>query len=99
MTDAEISQVAADVLGRVLDPAGFEGARTEVMPNHAGEDSIFVTVRLRPKACVTSRVMTGETLLSLRDAFRDRGEDRLPYLIYQFPDDPPPYADDVHAAG
>ena len=98
VTDAEISQVARDILGRVLGQAGFESARTEMKPNHADEDSIFVTVRFHPGVDLTGRSMTGEALVALRDALRDRGEERLPYLIYQFPNDPPPYADDAHAA-
>lgn len=98
MTDGEIRALAQRVLCHALGRAGFDEAAVEARPNHADEDSIFVTARFRPGAGVTRGGLTADALVALRKALEDGGEHRFPYLIYEYPDDPPPYADDARAA-
>ncbi|MEH3118506.1 MAG: hypothetical protein PGN25_13170 [Methylorubrum populi] len=98
MTDAQIEAVVQDVLARIMRGAGFESATVQAKPNHADEDALFVTVRFRSGAGVTSGRTTADALVALRHALEEKGEHRFPYLIYDYPDDPPPYADDSLAA-
>ena len=99
MIDAQIQALAQSVLARTLREAGFESAKAEAKPDHVDEDAIFVTVRFQPGAGVTRGRTTADALVALRTAFEQVGETRFPYLIYDYPDDPPPEADDPSAAG
>ncbi len=98
MKQAEIRDLAEQVLSRVLPAAPFEGVTAELRPNHADEDSIFITVHYRPGVGGTAGRVTGDALVALRDALRERGEERFPYLTYVYPDDPPPSVDELDAA-
>ncbi|WP_232627956.1 hypothetical protein [Methylobacterium sp. Leaf118] len=98
MTDREIQALVEAVLVQTMRDAGFESASVEAKPNHADEDALFVTVRFRSGAGVTSGHTTADALVAMRCALESKGEHRFPYLIYDYPDDPPPYAHDVLAA-
>ncbi|MFY9294597.1 MAG: hypothetical protein WAP03_28525 [Methylorubrum rhodinum] len=98
MTDHEIQSLVDEVLARTMRDAGFESASVEARPNHADEDALFVTVRFHPGAGVTRGRVTADALVSLRRALEEHGEHRFPYLTYDYPDDPPPYAEDPVAA-
>lgn len=98
MTEFEVQTIAQRVLGASLSAAGFDGTCVEARPNHAGEDSLFVTVLFKPGAGVTDGGVTGSAMVALAHALEAAGEHRFPYLVYAYPDDPPPYSDDVQAA-
>ena len=98
MTEFDVQTIAQRVLGASLHGAGFDAAHVEARPNSAGEDALFITVRFKPGAGVTGGGVTGEAMVALGHALEAAGEHRFPYLIYAFPDDPPPYSDDVQAA-
>lgn len=93
MTDQEIQARVEEVLVQTMRDAGFESASVEAKPNPADEDALFVTVRFRSGAGVTRGHTTADALVSLRRALESKGEHRFPCLIYDDPDDPPPYAD------
>ena len=99
MRSPEVDAIAERVLGATLGQAGFESAAIEERPNHADEDALFITVRFRPGAEATPGRLTGEAIGALRDALETIGEHRFPYLIYDYPDSPAPFADDEDAEG
>lgn len=94
----EIQILAERVLASTLPGAPFESVTTDLRPNHADEDSIFVTVRYRAGRGGTSAGATADATIALRDALRAAGEERYPYLSYVYPDDPPPYVPEMDAA-
>ncbi|MEH3145537.1 MAG: hypothetical protein PGN34_09330 [Methylobacterium frigidaeris] len=99
MSDADVTLLADRVLSQVLAGAGFETAHAEARPNHEGEEALFITVRFRPGAGVTSGSVSADAMVTLRDALQSRGDQRFPYLLYDYPDDEPPFeAEESEAA-
>jgi hypothetical protein len=87
MTDQEIRQVANEVLRETLGPHGFESADVRPAPDFDGEPSLYVTAHFRPQAGVTSGEASTRALSVLRKRLLDRGEERFPYIRYDYPDD------------
>lgn len=87
MTENEIRNVANEVLREALGPHGFEHADVHPAANHDGEPSLFVTAHFRPRAGVTDGAASTRALSSLRLRLLDLGEDRFPYIRYEYPDD------------
>ena len=87
MTEAEISKVANEVLRDTLGAHGFQRAAVQPAPDHDGGPSLKVTAHFRPQAGVTSGEASTRALSSLRQRLLDAGEERLPYIRYDYPDD------------
>ena len=93
MRSSDVDEIAERVLSTTLREAGFESLVIEERQDHSGDDAFYITVTFRPGAGVTRGKVTAEALVTLRDEFEKIGELRFPYLIYNYPDDPPPFAD------
>lgn len=87
MTEAEIRKVANEVLRETLGAHGFEQADVRPVPDFAGEPALYVTAHFKPQAGVTNGEASTRALSSLRRRLLDAGEERFPYIWYDYPDD------------
>ena len=87
MTEQEIRQVANEVLRETLGPHGFESADVRPAPDFDGEPSLYVTAHFKPQAGVTSGEASTRALSVLRKRLLAEGEERFPYIRYDYPDD------------
>lgn len=87
MTENEIRRVANEVLRETLGHHGFEQADVRPAPDHDGEPSLYVTAHFRPHSGVTDGATSTRALSTLRLRLLDLGEERFPYIRYDYPDD------------
>ena len=87
LTGSEISAVVNDVLRKVLGPHGFERADVDPGVNFDGEPSLRVTAHFRLDAGVTDGAASTAALSELRHELAVRGEERFPYIRYDYPND------------
>jgi hypothetical protein len=87
MTENELRDVANEVLRETLGAHGFEHADVQPAVDHDGEPSLFVTAHFRARAGITDGAASTRALSSLRLRLLDLGEDRFPYIRYDYPDD------------
>lgn len=87
MTENEIRQVANEVLHETLGPHGFESADIRPAPDYDGEPSLYGTAHFKSQAGITSGEASMLALSSLLRRLLDLGEERFPYIRYDYPDD------------
>ena len=87
MTENEIRQLANEVLHETLGPHGFVSADIKPAPDYDGEPSLYVTAHFKAEAGITSGEASMLALSSLRRRLLDLGEERFPYIRYDYPDD------------
>lgn len=87
MTGDEIHRIANEVLRETLGPHGFAHAEVRPAPDFDGEPSLYVTAHFKPQAGVTNGEASTRALSSLRKRLLDQGEERFPYIRYDYPDD------------
>ncbi|TNC15089.1 hypothetical protein FF100_05860 [Methylobacterium terricola] len=87
MTVDEITTIADEILTRYLTASGY--ARVEVRPgyNQSDEPSLFVVAHMKPGAGVTGGKESNAANAALWLALREKGEERFPYLDFDYPDD------------
>jgi hypothetical protein len=87
MTEDEIHRIANEVLRETLGPHGFQSADIRPAPDFDGEPSLHVTAHFKPQAGVTNGEASTRALSTLRRRLLERGEERFPYIRYDYPDD------------
>ncbi len=87
MTVDEITTIADEILTRYLTASGYE--RVEVRPgyNQSDEPSLFVVAHMKPGSGVTGGKESNAANAALWLALREKGEERFPYLDFDYPDD------------
>lgn len=87
MTADEITTIADEILTRYLAASGYE--RVEVRPgyNQSDEPSLFVVAHMKPGSGVTGGKESNAANAALWLALREKGEERFPYLDFDYPDD------------
>ncbi len=87
MTVDEITTIADEILTRHLAASGYE--RVEVRPgyNQSDEPSLFVLAHMKPGSGVTGGKESNAANAALWLALREKGEERFPYLDFDYPDD------------
>ena len=96
MVEADVKNLADQVASRHLAPWGFAGSDVEAREDHDGDVALFVTLHFRAGSRVADGRAYSDTLTGLRQALLMQGEDRFPYLTYDYPDDPAPFDDETH---
>ncbi|GJE60206.1 hypothetical protein [Methylobacterium trifolii] len=89
LTLTEITETADEVLRAALGPYGF--VQSEVVDDRDvdGEDAVRVTARFKPGSGPANGKAALEALTTLHDALRGKGEERFPFLRYDYADDEP----------
>ena len=87
MTRDEIHRITNEVLRETLGAHGFAHADVRPAPDHDGDPALYVTAHFKPQAGVTDGVASTRALSSLRQRLLDSGEERFPYIRYDYPDD------------
>jgi hypothetical protein len=90
LSDKQISMVANDVLQRILGGVGFTEAQVHTGEDFTGEEAVFVTARFDPGAGVTPGNLAGDAISMLRDTLIQEGDNRFPYLDFQYSGDHDP---------
>ena len=90
-SETEIKRLADRVALRHLETWGFETAEVEAKPDHDGDAALFVTLHFRPGSQVADGRAYSETLSELRRMLQSGGDMRFPYMIFDYPDDVPPF--------
>ena len=98
MTEDEVRMLADQVAARSLGPWGFATSDVEARPDHDGDAAFFVTLHFKPGSAVADAHAYSDALSDLRHGLQQRGEIRFPYLNLDYPDDPPPFEDDIESA-
>lgn len=88
MTGDEVRALADEVLTPILGPIGFTSAKVEEREDWTGEDSLYVSVHFAPGFRIAGGEVYGDAITTMRDALKQHGERRFPYLLWTFPDDP-----------
>lgn len=87
MTADDIHRITNEVLRETLGPHGFAHADVQAAPDFDGEPSLRVTAHFKPQAGITSGEASTRALSSLRQRLIENGEERFPYIRYDYPDD------------
>ena len=87
MTEDDVRLLADKILMPILGPAGFTTSAVTAHADHDGEDSLFVVVHFSPDAEVASGRAYLDAQVAMADALFNRGENRFPYLEYDYPQD------------
>ena len=95
MTTEEVRVLADQVLNETLGSSGFARSTVEAGVDHDGDKALFVTAHFKPRSGVTAGKASLDAMSGLRTSLLDKGEDRFPYLDYDYPDDERPVADEV----
>ncbi len=95
MIEDQVRELADQVASRHLAPWGFAGSDVEAKEDHDGDAALFVTLHFREGSRVADGRAYSDTLTGLRQALLKHGEVRFPYLMYDYPDDPAPFEDEV----
>ena len=92
LTYDEIARVADDVLRANLGSLGFDRSEVSDDVDLDGEQAVRVTAHFKPGAGPADGKSALAALTSLRATLRQRGEERFPFLRYDYPDDDVPAA-------
>lgn len=86
LTNAQIADVADEILRATLGPLGFERSDVEDDVDHDGESAVQVTAHFRPgsQAADGKSALTALTMLRVKLLAAD--EERFPFLRYDYPD-------------
>lgn len=92
MTNAQIANFADDILRGMLGPFGFERADVEDDFDHDGESAVRVTAHFKPGSKAADGKSALAALTALRTELRAAGEERFPFLRYDYPDSDAPFS-------
>ena len=98
LTTEQATELANEILAEQLGPSGFAYAEVSPGEDHDGDASLFLKVHFRPRSGVTQGERSAEARAALRQTLRDRGDERLVYLRYVYPDAVPSDPDAEEAA-
>lgn len=87
MTVDEIKPIADEILTRYLTECGYERVEVRAGYNQSDEPSLFVVAHMKPGSGVTGGKESNAANAALRMALLARGEERFPYLDFDYPDD------------
>ena len=88
MNEKDVQALADDVLGPLLGPVGFTNASVEARPDHAGEESWYITAHFEPGSAIASGSDYLRAQVAVEDALKAEGDHRFPYFRYISADDP-----------
>jgi hypothetical protein len=97
LTENEVRSLAESAFLAALGASVFERAEIEAHLDHDGEDALFVTAHFRSGVDSVRPETVTDALVSLRRSLQERGDERFPYVRYDFPDDERPIAEEVGA--
>jgi len=89
LTKEEIRFIADDVLHATLGPSGFERSEAREDLDSDGVQALFITPRFKHGVGATDGKAALAALTRLRAALQQRGEERFPYLRFDYPDEIP----------
>lgn len=98
LTTDQARELANTVLAEQLGASGFAYAEIAPGEDHDGDPSLFLTVHFRRGSGVTEGQRSAEARVALRQRLRERGDERLIYLRYVYPDAVPSDPDAEEAA-
>lgn len=87
LTHDEIARIADEVLRATLGPLGYERAYVTDALDVDGEPSIQVVAHFRRGVLPADGKSALDALTQLRTELHERGEERFPFLRYDYPDD------------
>lgn len=88
MTKDEVRALADAVLMPILGPIGFTASEVAEREDWTGEDALYVSVHFAPGFEIAGGDVYGDAIMTMREALERQGEQRFPYLLWRFPDDP-----------
>ena len=89
LRDRDALALADEYLGRELQALGYERAEVRSGLDQTGDDALFITVVLKPRAAALDAVFVNRIARELDDILLEHGEERLTYLRWRRPDDLP----------
>jgi hypothetical protein len=92
LTNKEIKSIADDVLRATLGPSGFERSDATEDVDSDGEQALFITARFKHGVSAADGKVALAALKKLRATLQKHGEERFPYLRFDYPDDEIPSA-------
>lgn len=87
LSDAEVTVVATDVLGREMNDLAFERAEVASGVDYDDEPSLFIAAVTGPGIPVLDGARFGKIHSVLHEALLARGEERFPYFRLRRTDD------------
>jgi hypothetical protein len=87
MTVDEITTIADEILTRNYAGAGYERVEVRLGYNQTDEPSLFVVAPFEPGAGLTGGAEANAANAAIRRVLLEGGEERFPYLDFDYPDD------------
>lgn len=92
MTSTTVSQHMRDLIEQTLRANlsrwHYESFQAEALLDGTGDPAIVIGVRFEPLGEMPTSEATTRTLRELLDRLREEGDPRIPYLDYQYPQEP-----------
>ena len=91
MTEDEVRVLANEVAAQSLGAWGFDTSDVQAKADHDDEPAFFVTLHFKPGSTVADGHAYSDALSGLRQRLLQNGEERFPYMVLDYPDDPAPF--------
>lgn len=88
MVSAQIKDAIEQVLQSELRPWGYRNAEIFDRTDHYGDPAIFIVATFDNPARLPPSEATTNAMVALLDEVRSRGDERIPYLDYVYPQHP-----------
>jgi hypothetical protein len=92
LANQAVKSIADEVLRATLGPSGFERSDVREDVDSDGEPALFITARFKHGVGATDGKAALAALTNLRAALQQHGEERFPFLRFDYPDDEIPSA-------
>lgn len=93
LANEAVRSIADDVLRATLGASGFERSDVREGVDSDGEPALFITARFKRGVGAADGKAAMSALTGLRAALQQHGEERFPFLRFDYPDDEIPTAD------
>lgn len=87
MTNEEIARAVDEVLRGELKRAGYDHSEITSGLDHEDEPALFITAHLTDSTRRSEGALYSRAHVRLRERLSELGENRFPYLNFQFKDD------------
>ncbi len=95
LTDAEVQDIADEILEPLLRGVGVDGIVAEAGRDHFGDPAVFVRVNMPAGASLIPPRLLGDARVAFWKAIESRGDERLAYVSVYWPKDDVPPSPDV----
>lgn len=86
-SETAAEKVLTEIIRKQFDGSALDEIKIHSGIDHAGEQALFVNVRLKEGKKRLTPEKSVDLHLVMRDALQDIGDDRFPYLTFSAPDD------------